>query len=321
MLRLPGGRQWLGDWSSILTEHLALWNLTLDLPPGGQPWAGQCGVVVPVLEHSGGKAVLKITLPHDEALPEPDALELWEGEGAVRLLRADRSAYTLLLERLDGNTSLASLPLEETVSVWAALVRRLALVPDDRASWAAVPLLAAEAEIWTDTLPSDWEGLERPFPRWLLEHALITCQQRGIVGRRAEADVLVHADLHYFNILRSNAGPEAFPDDGGWKAIDPKPVLGDAEYAVAPMLWNRISELDAADPAAHLRLRCTALADAAGLGPELARDWSVVREVRNALHHLKEGSKDQAERSLWVASSLLARTLSGLPPAAELAGF
>ncbi len=274
-----------------------------------------------MLEHSGRKAVLKITLPHDEALPEPDALELWEGHGAVRLLRADRSAYVLLLERLDGNTSLASVPLEETTEVWGALVRRLALVPDDRASWAAVPLLAADAETWTDTLPADWELLGRPFPRWLLEHALITCQQRGIVGRRAEADVLVHADLHYFNILRSDAGQAAFQHDGGWKAIDPKPVLGDAEYGVAPMLENRIPDLDAAHPSAHLRRRCTALAGAAGLDPELARDWSVVRQVRNALHYLGEGGKDQAERSLWVASSLLGRTLPGLPPAAELAGF
>lgn len=248
-------------------------------------------------------------MPHDEALPEPDALELWGGQGAVQLLQADRSAYVLLLERLDGNTSLAALPLEETTEVWGALVRRLALVPDDQASWAAVPLLAAEAETWTDTLPADWEALGRPFPRWLFEHALITCQQRGIVGRRTDADVLVHSDLHYFNILRSRAGHEVPRRDPGWKAIDPKPILGDAEYGVAPMLWNRIPELDPADPGAHLRRRCAGLADAAGLDPELARDWSVVREVRNALHYLNQGCPAQAERSLWVASSLLGRTL------------
>ncbi|WP_253904365.1 aminoglycoside phosphotransferase family protein [Arthrobacter sp. Br18] len=305
----------------MLGQHLARWDLTLDLPPGGQPWAGQCGVVVPVLERTGREAVLKITVPHEEALPEPDALELWEGQGAVRLLRADRSAYVLLLERLDGDTSLAALPLEETTGVWGALVRRLSLVPDERASWAAVPLLATEAETWTDTLPADWELLGRPFPRWLLEHALITCQQRGIVGRRTDADVLVHSDLHYRNILRAAAPHSHKPheQDGGWKAIDPKPVRGDAEYGVAPMLWNRISELDAADPEAHLRSRCRALADAAGLDPLLARDWSVVREVRNALHYLGGDDQDQAERSLWVASSLLERTLPGLPPAAGLA--
>jgi streptomycin 6-kinase len=123
----------------------------------------------------------------------------------------------------------------------------------------------------------------------------------------------VHSDLHYDNLLPSSPGQLR-----RFTAIDPKPVLGDAEYAVAPMLWNRLAELCPGDPAGHLRAHCTALATAAGLDAELAVGWTVVREVRNALSYLGHGRSGDAQRSLWVASSVLERTLDGLPAARDL---
>jgi streptomycin 6-kinase len=337
--QLPGGGAWLRNWPGILERYLGAWNLVLDLPAGRAPWSGQCSVVLPVLRPGGGGAALKIGIPHDESRAEPDALELWDGAGAVRLLAADRGDSVLLLELLDAGKSLQEVPLEQAVAVWGALVRRLSVVPDGHPAWAAIPVLAAEAETWTDTLPAEWEAAGRPFPRWLLEHALEVCQLRGAVGRRSARDVLVHGDLHYANILARPAGAlrEEGPTDGGlgeealhddrldgpeagagagrYVAIDPKPVIGDAEYAVAPMLWNRLDGLPAQDPASALRLRCAALASAGGLDAGLALDWSVVREVRNALYYLGTGAPGHARRSLWVASSLLGRTLPDLPPA------
>ncbi|MHA7282357.1 aminoglycoside phosphotransferase family protein [Arthrobacter sp. TMS2-4] len=311
---IAGGLRWTRTWHRLLVERLEDWNLDLDLCPGQAAWAGRCAVVVPVLRRDGGPpAVLKLTIPHDEALPEPDALTLWDGTGAVRLLASSRPDYALLLQRLDGNRSLRDVPLDETPGPWGTVLRQLCLRAGDSAPWAAFPHLASEAEQWTDTLPAQWDDLGEPFPRWLMEAALEVCQARGVLGRRSERDVLVHADLHYDNLLPSSPGRL-----GDFVAIDPKPVLGDAEYSVAPMLWNRLGELDPADPAGHLQAHCRALAGAAGLDADLARGWSVVREVRNALSYLAHGRSDDADRSLWVASSLLGRTLDGLPPAGHL---
>ena len=320
--QLPGGSAWLRNWPGILQRYLEEWELTLDLPSGRPPWSGQCSVVLPVRTSDATEAALKVGVPHEESRTEPEALTLWGGAGAVRLLASNTADSVLLLERLDARRPLGSLPLEQTTAIWGALMRRLSLRPDSRSELSQIPALAAEAETWTDTLPADWEAAGRPFPRWLLEYALETCQVRGAVGRRSARDVLVHSDLHYANILArrapdagaQNAAAEQ-PSAGGFVAIDPKPLIGDAEYAVAPMLWNRIGDLPPADPAGELRLRCAALAAAAGLDPELARDWAVVREVRNALYYLEMGSPGHARRSLWVASSLLGRTLPDLPPA------
>ncbi|WP_159802289.1 aminoglycoside phosphotransferase family protein [Arthrobacter zhaoguopingii] len=320
--QLPGGSAWLRNWPGILQRYLEAWELTLDLPSGRPPWSGQCSVVLPVRTSDATEAALKIGVPHEESRTEPEALTLWGGAGAVRLLASNAADSILLLERLDARRPLGSLPLEQTTAIWGALMRRLSLRPDGRSEWAQIPALAAEAETWTDTLPADWEATGRPFPRWLLEHALETCQVRGAVGRRSARDVLVHSDLHYGNILARRAhegdAEDAVaeqPSARGFVAIDPKPLIGDAEYAVAPMLWNRIGDLPPVDPAAELRLRCAALAASAGLDPDLARDWAVVREVRNTLYYLELGSPGHARRSLWVASSLLGRTLPDLPPA------
>lgn len=316
VLNLPGGRAWVEAWADIANRYLETWDLVLELEPGAEPWSGHCAVVLPVVRAGGRPAVLKITVPHAEAVPEPDALALWEGRGAVGLLDSAPDDFVLLLERLDGDSSLSELPLAETTDIWGSIMRRLSIPPAGAAGsdprWFSLPSVADQAEQWTDTLPLEWEALGRPFDRWLLEYALEVCQLHGAVGRRRNHDVLVHSDLHYLNILPVLGDPRQF------LAIDPKPLLGDAEFAVAPMLWNRISELSAVDPASHLRDRCTDLALAADLDPMLARDWSVVREVDNALDYLREGRSDDADRSLWVASNLLRRPLENLPPAARL---
>ncbi|MFC3298771.1 aminoglycoside resistance protein [Arthrobacter agilis] len=311
---IAGGARWVRGWRDLLHEKLTAWDLDLDLEPGVPAWAGQCAVVVPVVRRADqAQAVLKLTIPHDEAESEPDALELWGGDGAVRLLAVARPDFALLLDRLDGDLSLQDVPLDATPGPWAAAMRALSLTPGTSAPWAAFPHIASEAEQWTDTLPARWEELGRPFPRWLMEAALEVCQSRGTVGRRSEHDVLVHTDLHYGNLLPSSPGQlERFT------AIDPKPMVGDAEYAVAPMLWNRLQELDAADPAGHLRAHCAALAAAAGLDEQGAVDWTIVREVRNALFYVGQGEGGAAQRSLWVAGSVLGRAVDGLPPVRDL---
>jgi streptomycin 6-kinase len=345
------GRDWLASLPRLIAHCLDQWQLELDLAPGALPGSGHGAIVVPVHRRSSassmrtnalagaeagpaddaGAAVLKIAYPHDEALTEPHALALWDGQGAVRLLADDAGAGALLLERLDAARSLQDVPMDEAVPVWGGLVRRLSLVPDGRPEWQEFSHVAARAEQWSDELPESWEQLGRPFPRWLLEAALEVCQTRGAVGRRSGRDVLVHTDLHYLNILARlhrdvpDAGGSG-PADGaagepaaGWAAIDPQPMIGEAEFAVAPLLWNRISELSRTEPEQGLRERCRDFSLAAGLDAEIARQWSLAREVENALDYAsKPRHEGDLVRSLWVASTLAGRTLPDLPAPHEL---
>jgi len=309
--RSSAGRDWLGSLPRLLAERLEQWHLEVDLAPGCFPWSGHGGLVVPVRQDDGSPAALKIAFPHDEAKVERHALALWDGRGAVLLLASDSGSCAMLLERLDAGRSLADLPLDEAAQVWGGLVRQLGLVPDHRPEWQEFTHIAARAEQWSDDLPADWEQMGRPFPRWLLEAALEVCQTRGAVGRRSGRDLLVHTDLHFLNILARPGTAEAAA--AGYAAIDPQPMIGEPEFAVAPLLWNRLGDLPAARPAPALLGRCHDFSTAAGLDPDAAREWGIAREVENALWYAGKGHRGDLARSLWVASTLAGNTLEGLP--------
>ncbi|MDQ0769858.1 streptomycin 6-kinase [Pseudarthrobacter defluvii] len=309
-----GGRAWLGRLPHLLLDRLEQWQLEVDLAPGSLPWSGHGGLVVPVRREDGSPAALKIAFPHEEAKVERHALALWDGHGAVALLASEAESCAMLLERLDAGSALAGVPLDDAAEVWGGLVRRLGLAPDHRPEWREFDHIAARAEQWSDELPADWDQLGRPFPRWLLEAALEVCQTRGAVGRRSAHDLLVHTDLHFLNVLaRPGVGPEKAPADAAYAAIDPQPMIGEPEFAVAPLLWNRLADLPAAQSGAALLRRCHEFSSAAGLEPDVARQWGIAREVENALWYAREGHRGDLARSLWVASTLAGKALDGLP--------
>jgi streptomycin 6-kinase len=89
------GEDWLQGLPRLLEDLLAEW----EIEPIGRSMNGYCSVVVPVrlvgpqaeLAGPSGEAVLKVSWPHPEAATEHLALQVWNGHGAVRLLRADPS--------------------------------------------------------------------------------------------------------------------------------------------------------------------------------------------------------------------------------------
>ncbi|GAB3481880.1 aminoglycoside phosphotransferase family protein [Amycolatopsis cihanbeyliensis] len=249
------GRAWLAELPGVAARYHRAWSLT----PDGPTMHGYTGVVQPVTRAGGGRAVLKICWRDEETRDEPVALTAWDGAGAVRLLDGDPEHGVLLLERLDAGRALDGEPIGVAVAVAGGLLRRLSV--------AAPPLhrtLRAEAARWAAELPTDWERLGRPLPRALLDAAVAICRVRG---PRAGA-LLVNEDLHYENVLRGGREP--------WLVIDPKPIAGDPEFGVIPLLWNRMGETT-------LDERFAALVAAARLDPARARDWTLVRAVLNWL--------------------------------------
>jgi len=94
----------------------ALWGLQL-----GAPFAlSNTSYVVPV----GEDRVLKVPWGgDDESLHEGDVLELWDGDGAVRLLR--RSGVALLEERALPGSDISHLGDEEATDIAVNLATRL----------------------------------------------------------------------------------------------------------------------------------------------------------------------------------------------------
>jgi streptomycin 6-kinase len=193
-----------------------------------------------------GAAVVKVSWEgDDESLHESDALELWNGDGAVRL--KDRFGSALLLERAAPGTDVAGLSEADATAVAVSLAGRLwrpACEPFRPVGPAVREWLARAARQGSDLVP---------------------LAQELLAGLGASADWVVHGDLHHHNILR---------DGDRYVVIDPKPYLADREYDVPSFLWNPMgNEMD--DPEI-LERRISAFVSA-GLSEDRIRAWTVIR--------------------------------------------
>jgi streptomycin 6-kinase len=187
----------------------------------------------------------------DEALHDAEALDLWAGRGAVRVLRRDAVRGALLLERARPGTDISDLPDDEAMAVAVALGH----------------------ELWQPAgAPFRWIGDD--MPRWLdraeradgpAERCLLPLARRLYDELRPGREWLVHGDFHHHNVLRHK---------GRYVAIDPKPYLADREYDVYPWLHNPMT-YRLVDRARTER-RIAAFVDG-GLDDFRIRAWAVIR--------------------------------------------
>jgi streptomycin 6-kinase len=93
--------------------------------------------------------------------------------------------------------------------------------------------------------------------------------------------VLLHGDLHHFNILSS---------DRGWLAIDPKGVIGPAAFDIGALLINPwVVSGRVGDAPRVIHDRIAALSGRLGIDRQTVRDWGLVRAVLSACWSLEEG--------------------------------
>ena len=163
-----------------------------------------------------GDVVLKIQWPHRESEHEAEALEHWEGDGAVRLLARDDERHALLLERCRPGTYLRVRP--EALDVLVELLPRLWKPAGPRSGrWRTRPRGGSS------TMPDEWENAGRPFEEdWSTRRSHSLEELAVTQGEQ----VLVHQDLHADNVLAAEREP--------WLVIDPKPLVGEREFGVAP---------------------------------------------------------------------------------------
>ncbi len=213
------------------------WGLEL-----GEPFAlSNVSYVAPA-----GDFVLKVGWEgDDESLHEADALELWNGDGAIRLLR--RSGRALLEERAEPGDDLSAVPEDEATAIAVEVAARL---------WrpAGLPFRPVVPEVWRWLDRAELEGGE-----------LVPLARQLLTELDPAPAWLVHGDFHHHNLLRSG---------DRFVAIDPKPYLADREYDVPSFLWNPLD--NRMEDRAQAERRIAAFV-AAGLDEFRIRAWTVIR--------------------------------------------
>lgn len=253
------GDAWLAALPDLLADIAQRWQLTL-LPHFDDL---SYGYVAPVICADGSSAVLKLGVPDKELTYSIEALRYFGGRHMVRLLQADAERGIQLLERLVPGAMLTSVKDDE-------LATRIAceLMPG---LWK--PL---NTEVPFPTI-SDWaSGMKKvsvvyptgsPIPKPWLDRAegLFT----DLISLQA-TPVVLHGDLHHYNILSSG---------GDWKAIDPQGVIGEPAYETGAFLRNPFDLLDHPDPMKLTERRIAIMSEMLGFERKRILDWAIAQAV------------------------------------------
>jgi streptomycin 6-kinase len=238
--------RWRANVADLVTDCCKEWGLHL-----GEPYVpGVCGHVVRVELPDATPAVLKVWWPHREADQEADALERWDGDGAVRVLARDDERNAVLLERCEPGAFLST--AEDPIGVFVNLLPRLWKSGD------GFRPLAEEAEFWIEHELQDVADarLKDAALHYLAELAPSQGEQ-----------VLLHQDLHGENVLSAQRER--------WLVIDPKPLAGEREFSVAPIVRSDELGHSKRDTLYRLDRLCADL----GLDRDRALGWTVAQTV------------------------------------------
>jgi streptomycin 6-kinase len=294
------GERWLGIFPDLLEGATRRWALTDIQPLPNLSYnfvAFARRLSIPSGRGTGDEAdcVLKLGVPNRELTGEIAALRHFDGHGAVRLVAADAEKGMLLLERLQPGNLLSELEDDERATRIAADVMSQLWRPAPENRQAFIQL-----KDWFDgfkRLRRRYEGGTGPLPEYLVARAESLSQE---LLNATKERVVLHGDLHHFNILESARG---------WLAIDPKGVIGPKGYELGPLLLNpKPCVLQGDDLRGKLQRRVSVLSERLGLEPADIRAWAFCHAVLSAWWSLEDGDPEWGQYSMRWAELLASIT-------------
>ncbi|MBK0331731.1 kinase [Brachybacterium sp. MASK1Z-5] len=263
-------------------ERLGL-TLGTAFPEGSTGWVGAA-------TGAGGEdLVLKVAWAHEEARDEALGMSIWSagrdsgrdapGPIVPHVLEARREGAlsVLLMERVRPGATLArsGLPPQQEDEVVAGLLRHLWIPADDLpgAPQHGFRPLAHMCAWWADEAAERLARDSRGLPEELVRRGLDLF--RALPRERGVPEVLLATDLHHHNVLAADG---EVPDRGvSWRAIDPKPYVGDPHYDLLQHMFNAEDRL-VEDPSGF----SARMAHLTGLDPERTARWLLARCVQEA---------------------------------------
>ena len=238
------------------------------------------------VQTDGSAVIIKIGVPSNEVECEIHALDLMRGDGIVDLLDSDRELGALVFEQLvPGNMLLTLKSDEEATAAAVEIMQKLWRSPPDEHAF--------------PTTRGWFERLAKPidFPA-MFKHSLI--DKAVGVARDLHQDVhesvLLHGDLHHYNILSSHRQ--------SWLAIDPKGVVGESEYEVGALLRNPIPEIATKmDTKKVLARRVDQLTEMLGFDRQKIMGWGFSQAILAAVWSV-DGHSDEWQHFLKCAEIL-----------------
>jgi streptomycin 6-kinase len=274
------GSRWLGDLPELIDSIASRWRLAV-----GAAYPMSFNWVARATTADGRAVVLKIGVPDGHLDREAEALRIFDGDGAVRLLAAEPGA--LLIERaMPGETAATLVPADDAratavlvsaddaraTAVLVGAGRRLHRVPPPGCT---LPHLRSESAAFRGYLRR-FPGAG-PMPRRLVSRAVELFEALC----ESAVDRVLHGDLHHENVLRSG---------DSWRVIDPHGWVGDPGFDCGAMLYNPNPPRRSARLLALVPARIEQLADGYRMPIERVRAWGFVMGVLSEVWNSQGGT-------------------------------
>jgi streptomycin 6-kinase len=285
---LDGVGDWLEELPALIQEAIAVRELTVERV---QAPGGRSSLVLLVRQFDATPAVLKLAPPRARPEGERAALGHWDGRGAVRLLNPGDTPGVLLLERLQPDLSVRSLPEAKALLEAAGVLRRLWAEPPDgvghlfetvaQRTGRQAEAIRACAAVDPDVAP--------------LADAALAAREELLVSPPEQ--LLLHGTFRQSKVLAGERMP--------WLAIGPDPVVGECAFDLARLVRDRVEDLIASPSgAAATRRRVKRLAESLELDQERLRGWTLFRAVESGVRARRVGRAQDAELLLEFAGWL-----------------
>jgi streptomycin 6-kinase len=242
----------------------APWLAKWGLEPDGEPFATLSSHLLPV--RRGPRAAFLKVAHHPEEMRGGAVMAYYAARGAAEVLAHESEA--VLLERLDGRRSLAAMARggedDQACRILCATVARLQAPRPGPRPDVLVPLETWFAALWPAA--ARFGGL----------YAAGAVAARDLLAS-PEPSAVLHGDIHHGNVL----------DGGrrGWRAIDPKGLLGDRGYDYANLICNP----DAETALAHIDGRIDLVSEMARLPRVRVLRWLLAYTALSASWTLSVG--------------------------------
>ncbi|MGY6024305.1 aminoglycoside phosphotransferase family protein [Streptomyces spinosirectus] len=282
----PDGDDWLEKLPEAAQQAVALRELTVERV---QVPGGRSSLVVLVRRPGGTPAVLKLAPPRARPESERGALAHWGGTGAVQLLDEPAVEGVLLLERLNPDVSVRSLPEAKALLEAAGTLRRLWVEPPAAHSFETVAeRTGRQAEAMRATASGFGDVAA------LVDAALAA--RESLLAAPPEQRLL-HGTFRQSKVLAAERMP--------WLAVGPDPVVGECAFDLARLVRDRVEDLIASPSGASItRRRVKRLAESLDVDQERLRRWTLFRAVESGVRALRVGRSKDAELLLEFAGWL-----------------
>lgn len=232
-------------------------------------------------------AILKIVNPDDDETHSGQILKYFNGQGAVKLLKAYKNAF--LLEHIQ--TDKRKMNLEQMVL--KGEIEQATHILCDAIDLLHIP---RETEIPKQTTPftSRFEDMRKHLNEGRVPHLRRKeCEEslsltQELTQAYKNENTLLHGDIHHFNVLHDK--------NRGWLAFDPKGFYGPKPYEYASLFCNPYRHQDIVTTRHYVETLTAIIAERSGFSKETITKFAYIHSMQCAAWSLS-----QPDQEYWFA--------------------